>query len=311
MSNLDHRIIINRLAKIKYLYKKGIEQSMQVGEFAGFSILSFHDCVEMFLLLVLEDKGDPRPQKDRNKNIQFMNYWECFDNLTLRESMNMLKERRRNIKHKGLFPSKSDIDESRITITQFFRENTPIQFGIDFDRLSISDLIVYPNIKEYVNKAELHLSQNNIYECLVNAKISFEELLSTYESDKRQWNDSLFSVGKEVGNEYRYLVSSNKEGRRWFEQVTKTTNAVRNILKVTALGIDYKKYALFDLITPRVLEGCDGTGKKYYPEQKDRFEMRITNSREDCQFCIDFVIDSAMKLQEFDFDINKYFERRT
>lgn len=311
MSNLDQCIIINRLAKIKYLYKIGIEQSMQVGAFAGFSILSFHDCAEMFLLLVLEDKGDPRPQSDWNKNIQFMKYWEWFDNLTLRESMNMLKERRRNIKHKGIFPSKSDIEESRITITQFFRENTPIQFGIDFDTLSISDLIVYPNVKEYVNKAEFHLSQNSIYECLVNAKIGFEELLSTYESDKRQWNDSLFSVGEKVGNEYRNLVSSNKEGRRWFEQVTKTTNAVRKIIKVTALGIDYKKYALFDFITPRVLEGCNETGKIFVPELKENFEARINNKREDCQFCINFVIDCALKLQEFNFDINKYFEWNT
>ena len=31
MGNLSNSIIINRLAKIKYLYKIGIEQSMQEG----------------------------------------------------------------------------------------------------------------------------------------------------------------------------------------------------------------------------------------------------------------------------------------
>ncbi len=29
-------------------------------------------------------------------------------------------------------------------------------------------------------------------------------------------------------------------------------------------------------------------------------------NRDNCQFCIDFVLDSSLKLQEFDFDINEY-----
>jgi hypothetical protein len=309
MGNLDKSIIVKRLALIKYLYRIGIEQSRQAGMFAGFSILTFHDSAEMFLLLVLEDKGDPRPQKERNKNIQFMQYWEYFDGLTLRESMNMLKERRRNIKHKGIFPSTSDIEESRVTITRFFKENTPKLFNEDFDTISVSDLIVYPNIREYVNLAKSFLTQNNYYDCLVNAKIGFEELLSTYESDKRQWHDSILSVGEKVGKDYRNLVSSNKEGLRWFEQVTHTTNNVRNILKVSALGIDYRKYVLFDFVTPKVIETCRTGKDKYVYDAKENFEKRRTITNQDCQFCIDFVIDSALKLQEFNFDINRYLVR--
>ena len=308
MGNLDRAIIINRLAKIKYLYKTGIEQSKQVGTFAGFSILSFHDSAEMFLLLVLEEKGDPRPRNERNKEIAFMKYWDYYEDLTLKESMNNLKERRRNIKHKGLFPSSSDIEESRITITNFFKENTLNQFGIDFDTISISDLIVYQNIKDYVDKAESFLCHGNIYKCLVNAKIGFEELLATYESDKIQWRESIFSVGEKVGKDYRNLVSSNKEGLRWFEQVTKTSNAVRDILKISALGIDYRKYALFDFITPKVLQTCNIDGGKYVAEDLEHFEMTKSIKPEDCRFCIDFVIDSALKLQEFQFSLKDYLK---
>lgn len=48
---LDYEIIIRRLATIKYLYRIGVQQSLLVDTVAGFSILSFHDCAEMFLLL--------------------------------------------------------------------------------------------------------------------------------------------------------------------------------------------------------------------------------------------------------------------
>ena len=196
MGKLDEKIIVNRLTKIKYLYKIGIEQSMQEGTFAGFSLLSFHDCAEMFLLLVAEEHGDKIEE-----NMPFMSFWNKYKDLTLIEPMRKLKERRVNIKHKGLFPSKMDIEESRVTITNFLRDNVYKQFKKDFDSISLADLIIYPNIKDYVLNAELYLCQNNLYDCLVYAKIGFEELLSTYESDKKQWHDSILSVGENVGKD--------------------------------------------------------------------------------------------------------------
>lgn len=304
MGNLSNSIIINRLAKIKYLYKIGIEQSMQEGTFAGFSILSFHDSTEMFLLLVAENKGD------KIDDISFMQFWDRYPDLTLKESMRKLKDRRVNIKHKGLFPSKTDIEESRITITQFFRENIKVQFGLEFDQISLADLIEYHNIKDYIRKAEELLSQNKTYECLLNARIGFEELLVTYESDKRQWRDSIFCVGKKVGNDYRRLVTSDKDGRKWFEEVTMTSNAIRNILRISAMGIDYRKYTLFEFITPRVIETC-GIGKdKYVKEDLEHFELTKSIKKEDCRFCIDFVVDCALKLQDFEFNIGKYVKEQ-
>ena len=84
---LDREIIIRRLAIIKYLYNVGVQQSRQVETVAGFSILAFHDCAEMFLLLVSENKGD---NSDR---WSFMEFWNQYPELTLKESMRNLKDR--------------------------------------------------------------------------------------------------------------------------------------------------------------------------------------------------------------------------
>ena len=102
---LNSEIIIRRLALIKYLYKIGEQQSKQVETIAGFSILTFHDCVEMFLILVAEHNDI---QIDRK--INFMDFWDKFPNLTLKESMRAVKDRRVSAKHRGQFPSRSDID---------------------------------------------------------------------------------------------------------------------------------------------------------------------------------------------------------
>ena len=300
MSNLDKEIIIRRLAIIKYLYNLGAQQSMQVDTVAGFSILSFHDCAEMFLLLVAENKGMKGEEV-------FMNYWNKIPELTLKESMRILKDRRVNIKHKGLFPSKSDIEISRITMADFLNQNTKIQFDMDFSSVSISSLISYNRVKEYIDVAEEYLVKNDFYNCLVNAKIAFMELLSSYESSKRgkYHINSIVNVGLKIGNEYQKLIGNDRElGEQWFRNVSETTNRIREILKITALGIDYRKYAFFEYITPETNVYWTNNSSEYHSMPKDYYESRFNLRMSDCQFCIEFVIDSALKLQEFDYDIN-------
>lgn len=300
MSNLDKEIIVRRLAIIKYLYNLGVQQSMQVDTVAGFSILSFHDCAEMFLLLVAENKGMKGEEV-------FMNYWNKIPELTLKESMRILKDRRVNIKHKGLFPSKSDIEISRITMADFLNQNTKIQFDMDFSSVSISSLISYNRVKEYIDAAEEYLVKNDFYNCLVNAKIAFMELLSSYESSKRgkYHINSIVNVGRKIGNEYQKLIGHDRElGEQWFRNVSETMNRIREILKITALGIDYRKYAFFEYITPETNVYWTNNSSEYHSMPKDYYESRFNLRMSDCQFCIEFVIDSALKLQEFDYDIN-------
>ncbi len=138
-NQLDNSIIIRRLAVIKYLFNLGVQQSFQVDTVAGFSILAFHDSLEMFLQLVAENKGDKASDN-------FMSFWDKYPELTLKESIRNLKDRRVNIKHKGLFPSKNDIELSRISVTNFFEQNTPIQFGFNFEDVSLSSLISYDKV---------------------------------------------------------------------------------------------------------------------------------------------------------------------
>lgn len=132
---LNQEIILRRLALIKQLYKIGLEQSYQVDTIASFSILSFHDSIEMFLKLVAENL-DLKADK-----YNFIDYWENIANLTLKESMRNINARRVNIKHKGLLPSKIDIEISRVNTTDFFEQNVKLQFDIEFNDISLLTLI--------------------------------------------------------------------------------------------------------------------------------------------------------------------------
>ena len=107
---------------------------------------------------------------------------------------------------------------------------------------------------------------------------------------------SLFCINS-IGHDEKF-------GERWFRDVSETMNRIRDVLKITALGIDYRKYAFFEYITPATNVYWGNGGREYRSMPKDYYESRFNLRASDCRFCIDFVIDSALKLQEFDYDIS-------
>lgn len=301
---LNKEIIIKRLSLIKYLYQIGIEQSRQSETIASFSILSFHDSIEMFLKLLAEHKNV------RSDKLNFLDYWTKVPSLTLKESMRNLNSRRVNIKHKGLLPSKSDIEISRVNATDFFEQNTLPQFGIDFKEISLLDLIQYDEVKMNLEIATESLENNDIEKCIEHSALAFDDLIHNYEKSKESYfGNSPFYFGKDltflssfhigIGNEFK-----GRTGRKlndFIDRVKESLEGIQSAVKILSFGIDYKKFSKFKLLTPNVIRFIGGNRKaEIYGEKKW--------SKENCQFCIDFVIESSLKLQEFDFDINEIMD---
>lgn len=302
---LDKTIITKRLTYIKYLYHQGVEQSKLPEVIAGFALMQFHDCIEMFLLLVAENLG----KKDYTK-WSFMQYWTEIDSLTMRDAMNTMKQRRVSLKHHGSFPSHDDVVECRINVETFLRENVKMQFDIDFDSISLVDLISYKSVRSPLYIAVQKMNNGKLYDSLVQARIAFDNLLEDYEGTKMHWYRSILEIGKKQGNKYKDFVknASLKNANNnmvWFKEITETTNELRDVAKITALGIDFKKYVLFKAVTPRIIrfigEGCD-------IEDETSLSNRVNFSDDLCNICVNFVIDSAVKLQETDYDLSAYLK---
>lgn len=299
---LNREIIIKRLALIKYLYRQGIEQSKQFETLAAFSILSFHDSVEMFLKLAAE-------HLDISDKYHFMEYWNHIPNLTLKESMKNLNLRRVSIKHKGILPSKSDIEVSRVNTTDFFEQNTIKQFGIEFSEISLLNLITFKKVKSHLVKAESALEKNDIKTCSEETAIAFSELLNDYEKSKSSYFSSPFYSGylRAVKSFYSDLrVSSDKltnDDRKlatFVDNVGKSIEEITSAIKIISYGIDYKRYMKFDLLTPSFIRSWDG---HYFFKEFEWEERKLT--KENGQYCIDFVVESTLTMQEFNFDINE------
>lgn len=307
---LNKEIIIRRLALIKYLFQKGVEMSKQAETTSGFSILSFHDSIEMFLILAAEDRDIKK-----YKTFSFMQFWDSIPELTMRNQIEALKDRRVAIKHRCQFPSKQDVEISRINTIDFFIENTSKIFNLKFSDISLADLISSQEVRELIISAEKKLADNDIYGSLCDSRYAFTKLFVQYESSKNRFEhwDSLLDIGKEIGDDYKRLVGTdNKNGARWFEQVSLTTNQLRDILKYTALGLDFRKYVYFDTVAPKVFfyYSKEESGIEAHFEEQEYYEYEKNLRAENADFCIGFVIDCSLKLQEFDFDRSQIFKSR-
>ena len=295
MVNIE--ILYKRLAHIKQLFNIGIEQSHKPESIAVFSLLAFHDSIEMFLKLLSEHKGL------NSTNYSFMDYWTNIPTLTLKESMRNLNARRVNLKHKGLLPAKSEIEISRVNTIDFFQQNTFAEFGIEFNDVTLIELVSYAKVKYYLEISQKLLSEKDSENCVKNAAYAFDELLYIYEGNKGNWR-SPFSFGKDRSfqsssimglsrNEFREFAALGK----FVDNVNESLKIIQKAIKIISFGIDYKEFIMFDFLTPEV--------RRWDKDQLDSYIVGKRNwTEENCQFCIDFVIKTALKLQDFDFDIS-------
>lgn len=154
------------------------------------------------------------------------------------------------------------------------------------------------------------MNNGKLYDSLVQSRIAFSNLLEDYEGTKMHWYHSILEIGKKQGDKYKNFVKNASlknanNNMAWFKEISETTNELRDVAKITALGIDFKKYALFKAVTPHIIRFI-GEGDSI--ESEESLSKRVNISEDLCNICINFVIESAVKLQETDYDLSEYLK---
>jgi hypothetical protein len=98
-------------------------------------------------------------------------------------------------------------------------------------------------------------------------------------------------------------IDSREKLSEFIYKVKESIEALQKAVKILSLGIDYRRYVEFRLLTPSISRTIDGT----YHIHRIRYGSKGIPTVEDAQFCIDFVIESSITLQEFDFCIEGHW----
>lgn len=288
------QIEISRLSFIKYLYQIAVEQSYKPEPQNSVAVLMFHDSIELFLELAAEFLGC-----NVSSNTSFMGYFDLVNSklsgnqLSQKVAMNRLNKSRVNLKHHGVLLTTADIESFRVNAKNFFEENTPLVFGIELEKISLIDLIDNDVIRDILKDAKNDSQNGNHKSALERLSIAYNQLIRDYEkSKKRSYRDSVFFIGEDLESEF---VFNNP-----LEKIGETVKEIQNILKPILFNFDMRKYIKFKHLTPRLYPGNEYYGKYnvYWTSHKDS-----DFSIEDVDFCLNFIIECALKLQEFDFEI--------
>lgn len=294
---------IRRLAFIKYFFQFAREQSKLPSPQNYLSILMFHDSVELFLHLSAESLGL------NLTNISFMEYFTRINNkledkeLSQRTSMDKLNRTRVSLKHKGLYPNPIDIEYFRVNTQNFFEENCPIVFGIEFTDISLLNLIQDEEVRKELENAQSVFNNGHYKESLEIIAIAFHILLENYEKNKKVYELSPFHIGVDLDFEMGF-IDNPFTNDRGLNSLKKTVKRIQEVLKIIILNLDYRKYLKFRLLTPDHVIYAKGV--KYstmWLSRRDKMDFK----KDDVEYCIEFVIESALKLQEFDFEIDKKY----
>ena len=288
-------LIIKRLAIVKHLYQQGLAISYEPEPTNGLCLLPFHDSIEMFMKICADVNG-----VKIDRSTKFMDYFSKLTDLQCSSQMQNLNNKRVALKHHGEIPSSLDIEIARANTTEFFELNTPVYFDIEFSDISLTGLIKYSSVAEWLNKANDAYKKDEFVESICLSHVAFQELLLSHDEDKSHFYESPFSAVKECKHFFRdtkidYQLDEN------IKKIKKDLLSIDDALTIIGLGIDYKQYTKFKLLSPYINIWPEKGGRKFEWLPKDNI---LANSR-NASFCYDFVISCALNLQRSDFEISE------
>ncbi|MBN1975297.1 MAG: hypothetical protein JW787_16775 [Sedimentisphaerales bacterium] len=300
-----HHSVIQRLAFVKYIFTKGIEQSILPEPFSAMSILMFHDAVEIFLQISSEKLNIG------NKKMNFLDYWEALNQKLLheipqKEAMRRLNTSRVGLKHSGTLPSKLDIETFVVSVRLFFEETTTLIFETDFNSISLIEYVDPSESRDRLKMAEKQLQETKLDEAMANIAVSFRIMLQDYQNRKAYYyRRSPFAPIEDLSGISSIPLPRNSYELVPIAKILEKTIAglteIQRVVRILALGLDYRKYSRFEIFAPHVYQTGD---LKYHVDFHHHQAGMPKLCKEDVRFCIDYVIESAIKLKEFDYSVD-------
>jgi hypothetical protein len=103
-----------------------------------------------------------------------------------------------------------------------------------------------------------------------------------------------------ANRDWQNLENDRKLGE-FVDRVKESIEALQDAIRILAMGIDYRRYSRFRFLTPVINRNV----RDDYLITELPSDHKITS--QDVGFCIEFVIETSIKLQEFDYSIPSPF----
>lgn len=285
---------IQRLAFVRYFLQVGVDQSRRPEPLGCVALLTFHDAVEMFLQILSEHFG-----VDQKRAPDFLEYWALLEKvgakLSYREAMRRFNGARVNLKHRGVRPAHDEIEGFRADTINFLSESSRSLLGVEFEKISLTDLVQSEKIRIELKAAETAMALSDWKTALGNAKLAFIYTMREYETRPRSapkpWGGFRLSRAFNapfLGSDLDRTIG--RSGRELISSIEKMASIFGEAITVVGYSLDFEGYLLFKTHTPVVHQFTDG-------HVKIEWMADPTIDSDIVERCVSFAIDTAIRLE--------------
>jgi hypothetical protein len=286
-----NREIADRLVCAKYIFQRGSEQVDKGGVYSdGLAVLHFQDAAEMVLRIFAEHL-----HCSIKESIAFNQLIEEIDKagkgtLTHRTALNQLNKSRTNFKHFGLQPKHEDVVKFQRDLDGFFSTSLYTFLDLDFDSLSLINLVAHCRVKIYLKKSE-ELFNSDDYQGAVGASATAFFLYQKYAGS--------IADGVKISG----VNDDNGSNRSLISGIEGSLNSIQDQINTIMLGINLGDYRRFTRYVPQVQVTYGG---RIFVNWL-RFGRPAEISRETAAFCFRFALDSILLMQQYRVDTHFIF----
>jgi len=221
------------------------------------ALLNFHDAVEMFLVLGLQQHN----LYSERRMYQFHEYWSelaAVDiTVTHKGPLAAFSRARASLKHHATLPSPDTIDDATVHVRDFLKENTPLVFGLDFATVSWASAVSFERVRSFLEQADGLMLESKHREAMGKIAFAFSCLLLEYEASHPAaptWffpqDLGLRSWRRRGGPDIPDLLARTIDD--FAKNVGERLDALEDSIKIVGVRIDYEKYRRFVDLAPLV-----------------------------------------------------------
>jgi len=296
-------LLVNRLVYAKYLYGlacQGLESPSAL--VASEALLRLHDSIEIFQGIVLDSTGVPKERHGK-----FMEFWKKVKEGTPgnftppdQDRFQALNDMRAALKHSATVPNLSQLRALSAVVPSFFAKVSAEVLDLDFSQISLADLIEDAEARNRTKRAEAAISSGDFQTALSELAQALDFVLRGSEPGvPESLRHSLRPFGEPSLSDYdiRRLASvlpdeASQAAWKIFRRLESQILELRRALEMLTRGIDIQRYRRFTYLMPLVRRFQSGRVEVRFAP----FQVALLR-REDADFCLQFVVDTALAIQ--------------
>lgn len=282
---------VKQLILAKYLFRQGETVLNKRNPMScGLAISLFQDAAEIFIWTTAKEI-----EADVKDHIPFTKLWECVKNaklntekkeLPLKGKMLDLNRARVGFKHNGILPDASESSKFLLYTDEFLRTGMQVFFSIDFDDLSLADLIENDEIKKIIKKAEQDLAESKLDDCMFECAKAERLISKPFHYILPKLDYSFTHLPELFDEPYKQRVAGG-----WLSYLERYLNRLAELSIAAITDISLTDYFKFRELIPYAEKMGDGSWKTM-PRRTS------TYSKTNASFCIKYVLDYALIMHE-------------